>query len=170
VRRNRNLPAERQASPLTRLDSRRRFAPTGTRSFYGPADMPIILRWLFAFILLSATFNSSEWNFVRWARTNYAEQLPLTVFLGLLLTIGYIIYLRATIRSIGAFGMILVLAVVGALIWVLHDYGFLTLDNTTLNVWLAIFALSVVLGIGLSWSIVRRRLSGQQDMDDVDER
>ena len=30
-------------------------------------------------------------------------------------------------------------------------------------------ALSIVLGIGLSWSIVRRNLSGQVDMDDVEE-
>jgi hypothetical protein len=35
--------------------------------------------------------------------------------------------------------------------------------------WIGIFALSLVLGIGLSWSIVRRKLSGQADVDDVDE-
>jgi hypothetical protein len=38
-----------------------------------------------------------------------------------------------------------------------------------MNVWLALFALSFVLGIGLSWSHVRRALSGQADMDDVDQ-
>ena len=36
-------------------------------------------------------------------------------------------------------------------------------------IWLGLIALSLVLGIGLSWSHVRRRLSGQADMDDVDE-
>ena len=29
--------------------------------------------------------------------------------------------------------------------------------------------LSVVLGIGLSWSLIRRHLTGQVDMDDVEE-
>ena len=65
--------------------------------------------------------------------------------------------------------MMLVLAVVGAIIWVAYDYGVLTLDDQTLNVWLGLLALSLVLGIGLSWSHVRRHLSGQADMDDVDE-
>ncbi|MDB0037659.1 DUF6524 family protein, partial [Ascidiaceihabitans sp.] len=87
---------------------------------------------------------------------------------GLLLLIGYIIYLRATLRSIGGFGMLLVLALVGALLWVLYDFGLLSLDNTGLSVWLGLLALSLVLGVGLSWSHVRRALSGQADMDDVD--
>jgi len=89
--------------------------------------------------------------------------------LGLLLMVGYIIYLRATLRSIGAFGMIMVLAIVGAAIWVLKDNGILSFEDPTLNIWIALVALSLVLGIGLSWSHVRRKLSGQADMDDVDE-
>ncbi|MDU8926429.1 DUF6524 family protein [Alisedimentitalea sp. MJ-SS2] len=131
--------------------------------------MGFLLRWLFAFFLLAATFNPTEWNFVHWAQANYAEQMPLTLLFGLLLLVGYIIYLRATLRSIGTFGMLLVLAVVGALLWVLYDWGWLTLENTTQNTWIGILALSAVLGIGLSWSHVRRALSGQADMDDVDE-
>ena len=65
--------------------------------------------------------------------------------------------------------MILILAVVATVIWVLFDQGFISLDNPTINTWIAIFALSVVLATGLSWSIVRRRLSGQADVDDIDE-
>ena len=86
-----------------------------------------------------------------------------------MLGVCYIVYLRATLRSIGAFGMFLVLALVGALVWVLYDFGFLRFDNRDLNVWLALFGLSLVLGVGLSWSIVRRRLSGQADVDDVEQ-
>ena len=95
--------------------------------------------------------------------------ISLMVLAGLLLLIGYIIYLRATLRSIGGFGMTLVLALVGALLWVLYDFGVLSLDNAGLNVWLGLLALSLVLGVGLSWSHVRRALSGQADMDDVDQ-
>jgi hypothetical protein len=100
--------------------------------------------------------------------TQGERPLSLMVLAGLLLLIGYIIYLRATLRSIGGFGMLLVLALVGALLWVLYDFGVLSLDNTGLNVWLGLSALSLVLGVGLSWSHVRRALSGQADMDDVD--
>ena len=65
--------------------------------------------------------------------------------------------------------MALVLALAGALVWVLHDLGILKLDNSSMNVWVGLGALSLVLGVGLSWSHVRRSLSGQSDMDDVDD-
>jgi len=131
--------------------------------------MGFLLRWLFAFVLLAATFNPTPWNFVRWAEANWREQMPLAVLFGLILLAAYAIYLRATLRSIGPLGMMLVAALVAALLWVLIDFGVLSLSNPKLNTWLGLLALSVVLGIGLSWSIVRRRLSGQADVDDVDE-
>ena len=130
--------------------------------------MGILLRWLFAFVLVAATFYPTQYNFVSWARANWPDQMPLIVLFGLILLVGYIIYLRATLRSIGAFGMLLVAAVFGALVWVLIDQGLITLEDRNATLWLGIFALSVILGIGLSWSIVRRRLSGQADVDDVD--
>jgi drug/metabolite transporter (DMT)-like permease len=93
----------------------------------------------------------------------------LVVLAGLVLLAGYIIYLRATFRSIGVPGMVLVAAIFAALVWVLIDWGILGLENRSLNVWLGLLALSLILGIGLSWSIVRRRLTGQTDVDDIDE-
>ena len=128
-----------------------------------------LLRWVFAFILLAATFNPTEYSYVRWVQQNGAESLSIAVLCGLLLIIGYIIYVRATLRSIGVIGMALVLGVVGAGLWVAFDLGWMRFDNPTANTWIALVALSLVLGVGLSWSHVRRRLSGQADMDDVDE-
>jgi len=52
---------------------------------------------------------------------------------------------------------------------VFSDLGLLDLSNPQLTTWLGILALSLVMGIGLSWSLIRRRLSGQADMDDVSE-
>jgi drug/metabolite transporter (DMT)-like permease len=101
-------------------------------------------------------------------RSYGSMNMSIAVLAGLVLLVGYIIYLRATLRSIGAFGMLLVLAVVGAGLWVLYDLGVLRLDDPSFNVWLGLIALSFVLAIGLSWSIVRRALSGQADVDDVD--
>jgi len=129
--------------------------------------MEFLLCWLFAFVLLAATYNPTQWNYVRWTMTNYEDRLSIAVLAGLILLIGYIIYLRATLRSIGLFGMLLGLAVAGTLIWVLFDQGLINLSNPTVNTWIGIAVLSVVLAIGLSWSIVRRTLSGQSDMDDV---
>ncbi len=131
--------------------------------------MGFLLRWLCAFLLLALTFNPTEYNYVVWVRAYGSENLSIAVLAGLLLAIGYIIYLRATLRSIGAFGMFLVLAVVVAGLWVLYDFDILKLDDATMNLWLGLIALSLVLGVGLSWSHVRRALSGQSDVDDIEE-
>lgn len=131
--------------------------------------MKFLPRWLFAFALLALTYNPTQTSWLDWALRRYDTQLPLIVLSGLLLLIGYIVYLRATVRSIGVFGVILVLAVFAALLWVLFDLGWLDINNANLNLWLGILAGSLVMGIGLSWSHIRRALSGQADMDDVDE-
>ncbi|WP_300059316.1 DUF6524 family protein [uncultured Roseobacter sp.] len=131
--------------------------------------MGFLTRWFCAFALLALTFNPTKYNYIKWVQDYGGMNLSIAVLLGLLLAIGYIIYLRATLRSIGPGGMMLVLALAGALIWVFHDLGILRLDNSSLNVWLGLVALSLVLGIGLSWSHVRRALSGQSDVDDIDE-
>jgi hypothetical protein len=130
--------------------------------------MGIFWRWFGAFVLLAATFNPTPYNYVRWAGAHFSTETPLAVLLGLILTIGYIIYLNATVNAIGGFGMLLIAAVFGATIWVLIDWGVLTLGNTDVNLWLGILALSVVLGIGLSWGILRQKLTGQATVDDVD--
>ncbi len=131
--------------------------------------MVIFTRWLAAFALLSVTFNPTPYNYIAWAREHGAANMPVAVLAGLILFVCYIIFLNATLASIGVFGMALVLAIVGALIWVLNDYGVLALDNQSFNVWLGVLALSVVLGIGLGWSHVSRAITGQVDVDDVDE-
>lgn len=130
--------------------------------------MGFVIRWVFALFLVAATYNPSGWNYLRWAGANWQGNLPMVLLLGVLLVIGYGIYLRATLRSIGPVGIGLVLALIGALGWVLFDLGVLSLKDPGLNTWLAILALSLVLGIGLSWSIVRRALTGQADVDDPD--
>jgi hypothetical protein len=130
--------------------------------------MGILLRWLGAFVLLAATFNPTPWNYVTWVQENWAAQTPLAVFLGLLLAVGFLIYGVATLRSIGPFGVILIAAIFGAGLWVLIDWGVLSLTNAALNTWIGLLALSLILGMGLSWSIIRQRLSGQATVDEVD--
>lgn len=131
--------------------------------------MSFLLRWMFALVLVVATYNPTQLNYVSWVWAHGGQSLPVATLLGLLLLVGYIIYLRATLRSIGAFGMGLVLALVGAVVWVLSDLGVLNLGNRALTTWIMLLALSLVLGVGLSWSIIRRRLSGQTDVDDIEE-
>jgi hypothetical protein len=130
--------------------------------------MGILFRWLGAFALLAAIFNPTAWNYVAWARANWADQMPLIVFVGLILAVIAMVYLVATMRSIGILGALVIVAIFAAGLWVLTDWGVLGLDNSALNIWLGIFVLSLILGVGMSWSILRQRLSGQQTTDEVD--
>lgn len=128
--------------------------------------MGFLLRWLAAFVLLAATYNPTDWSYIRWAINNGAEQLPLAVLIGLLLLIAYVLFLTAVLRGIGTLGVILVVAVLAALVWVLWSYGLLSLENPTANTWIALVLLSVVLAIGMYWGILWRRMSGQLEVDD----
>jgi hypothetical protein len=130
--------------------------------------MGFLLRWLFALILLTVSFNPTDWNFVHWARLHWQSDMPLTLLMGLMLLVAYGIYLRATFRSIGTLGVVLVVALISTFGWFLWDRGVLSLENRTLNTWLTILGLSVVLGVGLSWSLVRKALTGQADVDEVE--
>ena len=50
--------------------------------------MGFLIRWAFAFLLLAATYNPTQWNFVLWAIGNYQNMLSVTVLVGLILAIG----------------------------------------------------------------------------------
>ena len=130
--------------------------------------MGILLRWLGAFVLLAAIFNPTRWNYLAWARESWSSQMPLILVRGLILGVAAMVYLVATMRSIGILGSIVIAAICAAGPWFLTDWGLLGLGNPALNIWLGLLVLSLILGIGMSWSILRQRLSGQQTTDEVD--
>ena len=128
--------------------------------------MGFLLRWLAAFFLLAATYNPTEWSYVRWAVKSWQDQLPLAVFIGLVLLVAYVLFLTAVFRGIGTVGVFLIGAVLAALLWVLYDFGWLSLENPSTNTWLALVMLSIVLALGMYWGILWRRISGQLEVDD----
>ena len=127
-----------------------------------------LIRWLVALILIFATFNPTDYSYYRWVAGMDGENLALKVLAGIVLAILYVIFLRATWRSIGPIGMTLAAALLGALVWVSIDLGLLDLARPTIVTWVLLFTVATVLAIGISWSHVRRRVSGQADMDDID--
>ena len=128
--------------------------------------MGFLLRWIAAFALLAATFNPTEWNYLRWARDNWAEAMPLIVLAGLLLAVAFVVFVTAVLRGIGALGVSLVVGVVAAFVWVLVDYGWLDLDAPGAITWVVIAGLSLVLALGMYWGIFWRRISGQLEVDE----
>ena len=66
----------------------------------------------------------------------------------------------------GTFGLVLEALLFGGLIWLLIDFGVLRIDSVSEFTWVILIILSVMLAIGLSWSHVWRRLTGQFEVDD----
>jgi hypothetical protein len=128
-----------------------------------------VARWLFAIVLVLGTYNPSGYSYVNWVFTDIGAFGPAMALAGVALLIAWIIFLRATLLSLGWLGIALGAALFGCLIWLLVDVGLLSLDSTGALTWIVLLLLSLILATGMSWSHIRRRLTGQFDVDDIED-
>mgnify|MGYP001822837149 CR=1 FL=1 len=126
-------------------------------------------RFIAALVLVYATYNPSGYSYFHWVDNSLPNFEPLVAFAGVVLLIGWVMFIRATMRSMGLLGAILAVALFGTLLWLIVDQGWLSVDNIQVITYVAQFLLAAVLATGMSWSHIRRRLTGQIDVDDVDE-
>ncbi len=119
-------------------------------------------------VLVLATYNPSGWSYVHWVQNGFSNDGlgPEHFVVGVVVLIGWVILLTATQRSMGTFGLILEALLFGGLVWLLIDFGVLRIDSVSEFTWVILIILSVMLAIGLSWSHVWRRLTGQFEVDD----
>ncbi len=127
------------------------------------------MRFLFSVILVFATYNPEGVSYFDWVKNVFPSVTIEQAFVGVVLIIGWVIYLRATLRSLGTIGLVLAFAFFGLLIGMLFKWGWITLDASKMVAYVVEVLLAVVLAVGMSWSHLRRRMSGQLDMDDVDD-
>jgi len=125
------------------------------------------MRLLFAAILIFATFNPSGYSWIHWLSSD--ASLVYKVALGIILLIGWVIYLRATWHSIGIIGIVIAACFFGVIIWLFIEWGWISLNNSSVVIWLVEIVLSGILAIGMSWAHVRRRLTGQYTTSDIEE-
>ncbi len=118
-----------------------------------------------AIALVLATFNPSRWSYLRWAFDDLADFTPFQAIVGLLLLAGWILYVRAALHSLGWLGVALIAAVIAACVWLAVQQGWLALESTSVLAWIALVGVGLILGIGLSWSHFRRRITGQVDVE-----
>ena len=131
-----------------------------------------LLRFLFAQITVFATYNPSGFSYHHWALLPFFSgnpQLdPLKAVAGIILVIAWAVFLIATIRSLRWLGTVLVGGFFATLIWLAVDWQLLPTDNLTLWIYLSEAVIGAIMGIGVSWSHIHRRITGQVDMDPVD--
>ena len=137
-----------------------------THQSFGLKDF--LWRWGLALVLVLATVNPSGWSWLHWARTAFdGDGLgPVHYFTGVILLAGWAMLIVATHRSLGMLGSVISAAIIGTGIWFLVDLGVLSAGSVNAITWLALIALATLLAVGLSWSHVWRRMSGQLEVDD----
>jgi hypothetical protein len=128
-----------------------------------------IVRFVVALTLVFATYNPTGTSWYHWFTQAQNKIDPLIALAAILLLIGWVIYIRATVRSLGMLGTLLAAALFGTIIWAAIDNQLLSLDNATAMAYVVLIALSAVMAAGLSWSHIRRRMTGQLDVDDRDD-
>jgi hypothetical protein len=127
-----------------------------------------LLRFLVAFILVFSSYNPSGYSYYHWVSENISSLTPWIALVGIILLVGWTIFLRATLRSLGPFGLLLAAAFMGVVIWMMIDWNWFQADNLKTVTYLILVVLCWILAIGVSWSHIRRRITGQVDVDEVD--
>jgi hypothetical protein len=121
----------------------------------------VVWRMLFAVALVLLTFNPTGHSFYHWLTAPPTGISASKAFVGILLLIGWLFCVRTAVVSLGRFGMILVAALLAAGVWLLVDLGLIALTGSSAFTWVALVLVGVLLGLGLSWSLIRERTTGQ---------
>jgi hypothetical protein len=118
-----------------------------------------------ALVLVLATYNPSGYSFFHWVMKS--ESLgPEHFVVGVVVAIGWVILIAATKRSLDTLGMVLGVVLLAGLVWLLIDFGALSLDSASAVAWVVLICIAVLLAIGLCWSHIWRRITGQFEVDD----
>jgi hypothetical protein len=116
------------------------------------------------------TYNPSQYSYFHWLKAAISSGTfgPEHAVAGILLIGGWGFFLHATLQSLGTFGLVIWISLFAAIVWWLVDAGILLTDSVTTFTWIVLVSLSLLLAVGMSWSHIRRRLTGQVDVDEVE--
>ena len=134
----------------------------------GVSWLGVLWRVAVAMALVFLTYNPTGISYFHWALTDFSTFSAIKALAGALLLAGWVFYLRAAISSLGFVGVILLLLILGAAVWLLVEQKILDPKEPGVLSWVALALVGLVLGIGMSWSLVRRRITGQVDVDEID--
>lgn len=134
------------------------------------------LRLVFALILVYATYNPWGKSYAHWILGQWAAGDPgswlaspaLKFLVGIALAIAWVVFANSTRRSLGGVGITLIVALCAGVIWFLIERGIADASSIPELTHIALVVVALVMAIGMSWSHVRRRLTGQVDTDEVD--
>lgn len=126
------------------------------------------IRFVFAIVVVFCSYNPEGYSYFHLATNDLSSFNIYKAFFGIILLIGWAILIRATLGSLGAIGLSLTTLFFGLLIWLIIDVLGLTANSMRGISYIVEIMIASVLSIGVSWSHIRRRISGQLDTDELD--
>ena len=137
------------------------------RDFNGAS---FLWRLFASLILVIATYNPSGYSYFHWLSNSFSNGGlgPEHFVAGMVIVIGWAVFFVATQRSLGTFGLVLGACLIGGVVWLMTDIGLLSVGSVSAVTWVSLFCLAILLAVGLSWSHVWRRVTGQLEVDDND--
>jgi len=126
-----------------------------------------IVRMLLTLLVVFGTYNPSGYSYVHWIGMEDAGHWTLKLFAGTVLVFLIYTHVMATWRSMKLIGVAMVGLIHASMVWVLWDHGLLDLGDPTTVTLTMLSAVAAILGLGFCWSLVRYRLSGQVDSQNV---
>jgi sterol desaturase/sphingolipid hydroxylase (fatty acid hydroxylase superfamily) len=124
----------------------------------------VIWRVVFAIALVLFTFNPSGHSFYHWFTAPPSGINASKAFVGIVLLIGWVFCIRTALVALGMLGLVLGAALFGTLVWLLVDSGWIDLRGTSAMTWVVLVIVGALLGLGLSWSLIRARSTGQVEV------
>jgi uncharacterized protein DUF6524 len=126
-----------------------------------------VTRWLAAMFLVLATYNPSGYSYYHWVSGLDFGNWILKLLVALVLGILYATFGLATRRSLGRLGIAAWLLFFAVVTWMMVDLGLIRIAGSGSMATIALVDLANLLAVGLSWSYIRARLSGQADTNNV---
>ncbi|HEV2335179.1 MAG TPA: DUF6524 family protein [Stellaceae bacterium] len=126
-----------------------------------------VSRWLAAMLLVLATYNPSGYSYFHWVGDLDLNDWILKLLVGVVLAILYATFGLATQRSLGRLGIAAWLLFFAVVTWMMIDFGLLRVAGSGTVATIMLVNLANLLAVGVSWSYVRARLSGQSDTNNV---
>src|ERR1051326_3077626 len=127
----------------------------------------VVSRWLAAMLLVLATYNPSGYSYFHWVSELSVGDWVLKLLVGVVLAILYATFGLATQRSLGRLGIAAWLLFFAVVTWTMIDLGILRVAGSGTVATIMLVNLANLLAVGVSWSYVRARLSGQSDTNNV---
>jgi hypothetical protein len=123
----------------------------------------ILVRTLTCALLVFATWNPTGYSFLTWARYSPSATAPEIAVAGTLLLGLHILFMRIAWLSLGADGISAAVVILLAGLFTLSEFGLVDLWQTQSWPYVLLIGLSLVLAIGMTWSLLKRRIVGQSN-------